>query len=154
MIWVMTTTNKKVGRPTKYSSKVQKDAEAYLESCQDEYEEWHKTRGEKSDTYERYLKVDLPSVEGLALELKVHRDTLYEWASKHDEFSDTLERLNQLQKKILTNKALAGHYNPVIAKLMLTVNHDMIEKKEVDVTSKGEQITGFNYVEPDGETND
>jgi len=55
---------------------------------------------------------------------------------------------------VIVAKSLNGEYNPTIAKLMLSVNHDMIERKEIDHTSKGEKIEGFNYVAPDGDTND
>jgi len=128
--------------------------DAYLESCVDSYEEWHKTHGEKSDTYERYLTVNLPLVEGLAGHLGVARSTIFKWAEEHPEFSDSLEKLKEQQKKTLIMGSLSGTYSPVIAKLMLSVNHDMVERKEIDHTSKGEKIDGFNYVAPDGDSND
>jgi len=148
------TPKKKVGRPTKYNDQTLEEVKVYFESCVDEYEEWHKTRGEKSDTYERVLDIKLPTYEGLALHLDVVVDTLLEWASVHPEFSVSLKKLKQLQKEVIVAKSLNGEYNPTIAKLMLSVNHDMIERKEIDHTSKGEKIEGFNYVAPDGDTND
>lgn len=149
----MATTKRKVGRPSKYSEKVLDQVEEYLNECVDEYEEWHKTRGEKSDTYERVLNVKLPTYEGLALKLDVVVDTLLEWASVHSEFSVSLAKLKQLQKRVLIQKSLSGEYNPTIAKLILSANHDVVEKREMDVTSGGKPIEGFNYVAPD-EAND
>ena len=142
-------TKKKTGRPTKYSDSILEKAQVFLKECVDEIEEWHKTRGEKSNSFERITHVNLPTVEGLAIYLKVHRDTLYEWSSKHKEFSDTLEQLSQLQRDVLTKKALSGEYSPIIAKLLLSSNHGMAEKTETDITSGGKPIEGFNYVKPD-----
>jgi len=146
---------KSVGRPTKYAGKKTLNAvEVYLNTCIDEYEEWHKTRGEKSDTYERTLNIKLPTYEGLSLALNVNIDTLMEWKSVHPEFSESLGKVKKLQKEVLVAKSLSGEYNSTIAKLMLSVNHDMVERKEIDHTSKGEKIDGFNYVAPDGDSND
>jgi hypothetical protein len=36
------------GRPTIYSEKVTSKAEEYIESCKDEVEDYHKTRGRKA----------------------------------------------------------------------------------------------------------
>lgn len=79
---------------------------------------------------------------------------MHEWASKHPEFSDSLEKLKKLQKSVLVQKSLSGEYNSTIAKLILSANHDMVEKKEIDHTTAGEPIQGFNYVAPDDDTND
>jgi len=153
-ICLMATTKRKVGRPTKYDGQKTLDlVDVYLSECVDKYEEWHKTRGEKSDTYERVLNIELPTYEGLAIKLDVVVDTLLEWREQHPEFSLSLAKLLQLQKKVLVSKSLNGEYNPTIAKLILSANHNMVEKKEMDVTSGGKPIEGFNYVAPD-EAND
>lgn len=93
-----------VGRPTIYDEKTIKKTKKYIEGCIDDL---------------KAGKVNLPKVEGLALYLKVHRDTLYEWAKKHDEFSDILESLKQEQANRLLDCGLAGKYNPTIVKLLL-----------------------------------
>ena len=125
----------------------------YLQTCEDEIEDYHKTQGLKSDTYERLVHVNLPTVEGLAEFLGVARSTVFKWAEEYEEFSDSLEKLNEIQKRKLIKGALGGHYNSTIAKLILSANHNMVEKKEMDVTSGGKPIEGFNYVAPD-EAND
>lgn len=86
------------------------------------------------------LGVNLPKAEGLAKYLGVHRDTLYEWAKVHPEFSDILEAINQEQVNRLIDNGLAGKYNPTIVKLVLA-KHGYKESSEVDHTSKGEKIT-------------
>lgn len=57
--------------------------------------------------------VKVPTVEGLALALNVSRDTVYAWAHDKDkpEFSDTLERLQVVQKQV--SPRLAPHFGHV-----------------------------------------
>src|SRR5262245_56455965 len=104
------------GRPTKYSSKMLTAAEEYIASCEDEEVQVTKQTGEnKAGGYEMFdnkLKVNLPTIEGLATHLNVNRDTLYEWAKQHDDFSDMLERLKEVQAARLINNGLSGDYTP------------------------------------------
>ena len=146
-------TTKSVGRPTKYTSSMNSKVDKYLTGCVDKIEDYHKTQGLQSNTFDRLVHVKLPSVEGLAEYLGVARSTIFKWAEEQPEFSDSLEKLVEKQKKLLIENSLGGHYNPTIAKLILSANHDMVEKKEVDHTSKGERIEGFNYINPDGDSN-
>lgn len=124
------------GRPTSYKEDTNLKSLEYLNSCKDTVE----VLGSGKDTYIKN-NVSLPTVDGLALFLDVSRDTLYEWAKHHQEFSDTLARVKQEQAKVLINKGLSGDYNPTIAKLVLATNHGYHEKQETDITSKGESIT-------------
>lgn len=111
------------GRPTDYSLEILNKAQKYLKQCKDE-------------VIENKLRVDLPSIEGLAIYLKVHRDTLYEWAKIHPGISDTLEEIKAEQAKRLLNKGLSGEYNSTIAKLILSSNHGMKEKTDVTTNDK------------------
>lgn len=124
------------GRPTKYSSNIIAKTRAYIASCVDEVFEYHKTRGEKSDSYDRRVKVKLPTLEGLSLHLKVHRDTIHAWSKDHPTFSDALEELKALQSERLITGALSGDYNPLIAKLILSANHGMKERSDVTTDDK------------------
>ena len=72
----------------------------------------------------------IPSTAGLALHLNVARSTLYEWADKHPEFSDILERIQAHQEKELIAGGLGGAFNATITKLMLS-KHGYVEKQEV-----------------------
>lgn len=125
------------GRPTIYTEELVEEAKLYLEERKDEIEEYHKTRGEKSDTYERLVHVRLPTLEGLALRLKVSRETLYAWEKEHQEFSDILGDIRAAQAERLINGSLSGEYNPLISKLLLS-KHGYIEKQ--DVTSDGKAL--------------
>lgn len=128
------------GRPTLYTEDMPKRVLKYLNLCQDEWEEFHKTRGEKSDSYEmRLKKVRVPSREGLAKYLKVVVNTLKNWAEEHPDFLTALNLVDQEQKERLFNEGLSGNYNPIISKLGLSANHGMRDKS--DLTTDGERVT-------------
>lgn len=103
---------------------------------------------------------DLPTEVGLCLYIGIARSTLHAW-SKLDtplgrEFSSTLETISQTQQYQLVGKALKGEYNPTIAKMLLNVNHGMVEKSksETDITSGGKPVQALvEFVDPSGEIN-
>jgi hypothetical protein len=126
------------GRPTEYKSEYIQAVDAYLEKCHFDIEEWHKTRGEKSDTYERVARINLPKVEGFAEYLDVSKNTLYDWASQHKQFSDALDKIKVRQHNYLVDGGIQNLLNPTIVKLMLSSNHGYTEKS--DVTSAGKAL--------------
>lgn len=147
------TIKKKGGRPTKYNENRCGEVKSYLKECEVKIGEFHKTRGIKSDTFERYALGWLPTYEGLAILMNVNVDTLIEWGKIYPKFSDSLKKLLHIQKQTIIQFSMLGLYNPTIAKLMLSANHGMHEKSETDVTSNGEKITGFNYQTPNDSNN-
>ena len=110
----------------------------YLAICVDEEKEFHKTRGQTSDSFERHLTVKLPTIEGFSSFLNINNSTLYEWDKKYPDFSKALEKIIKEQQKRLLDKGLSGEYNSTIAKLILSSNHGMAERK--DITTKGQAI--------------
>lgn len=110
------------GRPTKFEPHMIPVIEAYLEECKNAKD------GES-----------LPTVAGLALRLKVSRDTLYAWGEANKEFSDTFHDLQATQEDMLVRYGLAGKYNSTIAKLLLSAKHNYREKS--DVTTDGKAIS-------------
>lgn len=128
------------GRPTDYSPDMVIKTREYIASCQDKIEEYHKTRGDKSDSYDRIVRVKLPTLEGLAVHLGINRDTIYAWRKVHQEFSDVIDELLAKQAQELINNGLSGDYNPTIAKVLLS-KHGYTEKTETDITTAGEKIT-------------
>lgn len=111
---------KKTGRPTKYDPKMIEEINEYLAGATPE-------------------NMKIPTIEGVALKLGVNKETLYEWAKKYSEFSDSLEEIKLRQKEYLIEIGVFGgkEVNATIVALLLKVNHDMIEKTGVDVTSGG-----------------
>lgn len=114
------------GRPTLYEDRFNTDAITYLKSTGKE-------------------QMELPTIEGFAHFLGVHRDTLYEWAKVHPEFSDTLKEIEQLQKIQLINDGIYGgkEVNATIVKLLLQNNHGM--KERLDQTTNDKDIPAPIY---------
>ncbi|WP_298585140.1 terminase small subunit [uncultured Kocuria sp.] len=102
-----------MARPTKLTKDLVEKANKYLSTC---------------------LGV-LPTKEGLALYLGVHRSTVYEWKDLDTplgrEFSDIFEEIMAEQAVRLINGGLYNRFNSTITKLML-VKHDYVDKQETD----------------------
>jgi hypothetical protein len=142
----------KGGRPTKYTPAMQKKADGYLATTGNDFWDYEKTIGEKSNTYERKVKITLPSIEGLAKYLGVNRSTMYEWKENYTTFSNTLEEIMAEQKRMVLEHGLNGDYNPMIAKLILAANHKMTDRTDVTSDNKPIQNNSIAFVtmKPDG----
>lgn len=121
------------GRPTKQTPELIKKAWQYLE-----------------DTKEISNEVFLPTIEGLAIELDIWKDTLYEWAKQGGEFSYVLKRLKELQAQKVMQLSLNNKYNPIISRMLLS-RHDYIEKKEEQPQLPPNPIYFVNQVPTKGE---
>lgn len=123
-----------MARPTDFSDQILIDAWGYVtEFARDE------GKGEN-------LKVQLPTIEGLALFLEISRSTLYLWQKEHKAFSDIIEVLQQKQAQALINNGLSGNYNPTIAKVLLT-KHGYTDKQEIDQKTEHSGSIGFTGIE-------
>ena len=114
-------------------------------------EEWKTATVDTTDDHGR-IKVQLPTLESLSLflEAKLRRhtsikintfciDTIENYAKDPEnkpEFFGALRYIKQEQKKRLLESGLSGTYNSTIAKLILSANHGMNEKSEVEQTHK------------------
>ena len=123
-----------MARPTKCTKELIEKAREYLETYED--------NGSK-----------IPSIDGLALYIEIHRDTIYDWVSQgdkgelRDQFSDIVGRLLATQAEILIDKGLDKTFDGRIVKLMLS-KHGYREAIDTDITSGGEVLKGFEYVVP------
>ena len=107
-----------VGRPTKYKDTIPAKVGKYITECRDKQE------GED---------FELPTRAGLSLYLKVSAATIDTWEKIHPEFLGALSELNQEQRNQLINRGLNNKANPTIAKLLLSHNHGMREKQDLNV---------------------
>ena len=99
------------GRPTSYSETMLARAKEYIAGGYHEQDD------------------QMPSIVGLRKYLGVARSTIYEWAEKNPEFSDTLDELEDEQERTLFNKGLDGTFNSTITKLALG-NHGYSDKTD------------------------
>ena len=61
------------------------------------------------------MACELPTFEKFASDIGVHKDSIYEWAKVHPEFSDAKKIAQQLQYNILVQNGLLGGYNSTFA---------------------------------------
>lgn len=139
-----------MGRPTKLTRELIDKAQDYLNSCTDTIRETEK--GSLS-----YVEVRLPTIAGLALHLGIGRRTVYEWIAPKEtedeeekqlrlDFSHTVDEILTEQDDRLVNGSLGGLYNAKIAGILMS-NHGHIEKKSVDVTTKGKSLNLQSYTD-------
>jgi len=104
-----------VGRPTKYSEKLQALADTYISK--------YKELGDV-----------IPSRVGLCSFLGISKSTSFEWANIYPEFSATLDAIDVMQEKVALNRGLDGTFNSTIVKLVLA-NHGYSDRQELAHTS-------------------
>jgi len=141
----------KGGRPTKYKEEFIDKAYEYIQACADEEYQLTKSFSDKGESWDNKIRVKLPTIGGFALFIGVSERVLYDWGNENDDFLQALNDIKEEQKRKLLDNGLSGHYNSTIAKLILSSNHGMAEKREdkVDHTTDGKPVTGFMYVKPE-----
>jgi len=131
--------NKGNGRPKKYPDPgvLVEKTKAYLESCQDKYEQELESENEKTGfvKYRTKLSVSIPTIHGLSLYLDLSKERIWTFSKKYKDFSNILEKMNNIQAQRLIEKSLSGEYNALIAKLILA-KHGYKDNAEVEHRGK------------------
>lgn len=126
----------KGGRPSKYKTELCDKVDEYLEKEKDEYIEFHKTRGLKSDSFDRLIQVNLPTIYGFSKFIETPLSTVEFWGREHAEFLRALEKIKKEQELRLLENGLSGDYNSTIAKLILSSNHGYKERMDQTTNDK------------------
>ena len=80
----------------------------------------------------------LPTKEGFAISIGIHRETLINWSKKHTEFFDAIKKAEDYQKDILIQNGLIGNYDKTFAIFVAKNVTDMNDKQTVDnISSDG-----------------
>lgn len=99
----------RIGRPTKYSSRLPKCVNTYIKDCL------------KND--------DFPTIEGLAMNLGVVSKTIYTWEKEHEDFLHTTQALRDTQRDLLIKNSLNGKYSTSFAIFLLKSMHGFSDSK-------------------------
>jgi hypothetical protein len=124
------------GPKGKYSPEKIDQAEAWLKKQVDRtisISKISKATGRRRTIYK--TEVNLPTQEGLALELGIATRTLQKWGKKYEGIGHILEKINQTQVVRMFNRGLSGDYNATIAKLLLA-KHGYKDESKVEVEDK------------------
>lgn len=106
-----------VGRPTKYRPEMCKRIDKYIDKCLNPKE--GKTKR-------------LPTRAGVAILLRISLETLTTWGNKYPEFIGALRGVAINQQEELINRSFEGSGNATIGKMLLSANHGMSERTEVE----------------------
>jgi len=104
-----------VGRPTKYSDDLQRQADEYIF---------------------KYTEVGdvIPSRVGLCCYIGISKQTSFQYEKDYPEFLATLAAVDALQENTALNRGLDGTFNATIVKLVM-YNHGYSDKQAVDLSS-------------------
>jgi hypothetical protein len=136
--------NKPVGRPRLFDSpqKLQEAIDSYFEPMIDVYEQ---KGGVLMKQGEKKVIKENPTITGLAYHLGFEsRQSFYDY-EEMEEFSYMIKKA-RLRVEIGYEESLRG--NNVAGSIFALKNMGWKDQNQVDMTSKGEQINGFNYVPP------
>lgn len=85
------------------------------------------SRGEKRVT-------KFPTFERFALNIGVHHQTLLNWCDAHAKFFEAYKKCKEIQKDLLIEGGLSGHYNAAFTMFLAKNVTDLKDKQEVEHT--------------------
>ena len=89
-------------------------------------------------TSKQRLKDSLPSVVEFAVMLGVSKQTLYNWAKEHDDFSEQMDSLQNLSELAINNALQMGYLDNIYGKFLLAAVHNYRER--TDITTNGNDL--------------
>lgn len=119
---------RKIGRPTKYTDDMPERVLNYIER--------------------RKKENKLPTLEGLALELWVCRDTIHEWRKDPEkkDFSYAALRIDLEQKDMLMSNALDRSWDSGMSRFILQAKHDFIPKTKESTEESQESVSATDVL--------
>jgi len=135
----------KMGRPTKYKEEFIALVDEYLadpDECKDKESEFHKTRGDSSNTFERIQDIRIPSIQNFSLYSNIPLTTIQDWEATYKDFSVAIDKIRRTQHKMLVNGGASGRYATSVVNLMLGTNHGYRERKDITSGDKPIPILG------------
>lgn len=155
------------GRPTKYRPEYCQDIVRYFETCHAEIvvdvkffqpnknvtvQEILNPLADKSDNEilqagavksidQKLIMTRFPTIVRYALSIGVTKETIYEWADKYKEFSDSLVICKHIAESILLENWLQWTFNWPFAMFLLKNNYGYKDKTEVDHTIEVKELT-------------
>ena len=105
-----------------------------------------KTASELQEKVDNYFVTQKKwTLAGLAEHLNIDRKTLYNYKDR-DQFFHIIKKATEKVERIYEEKLIWE--NSPTGVIFALKNMGWSDKTEMDVTSKGEQIMGFNYISP------
>ena len=125
-----------MARPTTYDDEMLSDALSYID-------QFNMQPDQRDEIVHDEV---IPSIVGLARYIKRAKSTIYKWVGEEgkEEFSDIVSTINELQELKLLSGGLAGGYNPMISKLILS-KHGYHDKAEIDNKSSDGSMSPKAY---------
>lgn len=133
-----------LGRPIEYKPEYKQIALDYLKGCADEWEQLVKSEG-KNDVFEYKRKINLPTIEGLAIVIGCSKQAVYRWAKRFPDFRNALSQIMNHQAVRLMNNGLGGYYESRLATALLGANHGVRAPVE-DASARSRGNTTINIV--------
>jgi hypothetical protein len=93
------------------------------------------------------IPCQLPTFEGFAIKIGVHRETLLNWVESNPDFFDAYKRAKDMQKEILIQNGLVGAYDKTFAIFTAKNVTDMRDKQDSEITQTTTHIIGESLAE-------
>ena len=134
-------TKNSAGQPTKYRQEYCADIIKFFN--REPYDVLKDDGVVMTDKYGRPVMMPcrFPTFEMFALSIGVHRETLINWCSAHEEFFDAYKKAKDYQKEILIQNGLMGSYEKTFAIFTAKNVTDMNDKQQLDHTSSDGSLT-------------